>query len=247
MKKVQYETMLPHEIVAARNEFPVAYLPVGGVEWHGRHLAVGNDTIKAHALCVRAAKKGGGLVFPPLYYGENREIEIMESGHDPDGRIAEAMELDPENFRPGYMGRSNDEMNAFYQQLLVHIYTQIESLGFKGIFVLTGHYPLIQHANDAAEKYMKTGKTKVFCAIGFDLAMDLGYKGDHAAKWETSLLMALRPDLVDMSRLPTDLDQPLIGVGGIDPRKEASAEFGREAVEAVVERMVDRARELVAQ
>ena len=58
MKKVQYETMLPHEIVAARNEFPVAYLPVGGVEWHGRHLAVGNDTIKAHALCVRAAKQG---------------------------------------------------------------------------------------------------------------------------------------------------------------------------------------------
>jgi len=58
---VRYEELLPHEIVAARRRCAVAYLPIGGIEWHGKHLAVGNDTLKAHALCVRIAENHGGL------------------------------------------------------------------------------------------------------------------------------------------------------------------------------------------
>lgn len=67
MGKVRYEEMLPHEIVEARTRVPIAYLSIGGLEWHGEHLAVGNDTLKAHALAVRAAEQGGGLAFPPFY------------------------------------------------------------------------------------------------------------------------------------------------------------------------------------
>lgn len=243
--KVRYEEMLPHEIVAARREFPVAYLPLGGVEWHGEHLAVGNDTLKAHALCEIAAQKGGGLAMPALYWGEPRDGEILESSHDPDGRVAAAMGLDKSNFAPGYMGTSLEEQQEQYVKLLIHIFREIESLGFKAVLCITGHYPLIRHAREACSRYEKTGKMKAFAAIGYDLAEDLGYRGDHAAKWETSLLMALRPELVDMSRLSRCPKEPPLGVIGEDPRTGASEEFGKKAVDAVTDRMVEKARELL--
>ena len=69
MKKVQYEEMLPHELAVAIEEFPVAYVPVGSLEWHGRHLPLGNDAMKAHAICVCAAQKYGGVVVPPTFWG----------------------------------------------------------------------------------------------------------------------------------------------------------------------------------
>jgi hypothetical protein len=42
MEKVRYEEMLPHEIVARRKNFPAAFMGLGGLEWHGEHLAAGN-------------------------------------------------------------------------------------------------------------------------------------------------------------------------------------------------------------
>ena len=36
-RKVKYEEMLPHEMEAAVAEFPVAYVPFGSLEWHGKH------------------------------------------------------------------------------------------------------------------------------------------------------------------------------------------------------------------
>jgi len=73
VKEVRYERLRPAQIVAAREACPVAYLPIGTIEWHGRHNPIGVDTLKAHQLAIRCAQVGGGLVFPPLYYGESRE------------------------------------------------------------------------------------------------------------------------------------------------------------------------------
>ena len=57
MEKVRYEEMLPHEIVARRERFPAAFIGLGGLEWHGEHLGVGNDALKAEKLCELAAVK----------------------------------------------------------------------------------------------------------------------------------------------------------------------------------------------
>ena len=35
MTEVRYERMLPRETVSARKACPLAYLPIGTVEWHG--------------------------------------------------------------------------------------------------------------------------------------------------------------------------------------------------------------------
>jgi len=67
--KVKYEEMLPHEFEEALRQFPVAYVPVGSLEWHGRHMALGNDSLKADGILIRTAEKYGGVVVPPTYWG----------------------------------------------------------------------------------------------------------------------------------------------------------------------------------
>ena len=58
--------------------------------------------------------------------------------------------------------------------------------------------------------------------------------GDHAGKWETSLLMYLDPGMQDLSVLPEDPNQRPIGVSN-NGVQQANVEFGRQAVAAIVE------------
>ncbi len=64
---VQMQFMRPGQLEAALRAFPVVYVPFGLIEWHGRHLPLGNDALKAHAILVKCAQKFGGAVYPPLY------------------------------------------------------------------------------------------------------------------------------------------------------------------------------------
>ena len=66
---VEYQCLLPCQFEERITKFPLAYVPVGSLEWHGEHMALGNDAIKMHALCCEAARQGGGIVFPPLFDG----------------------------------------------------------------------------------------------------------------------------------------------------------------------------------
>jgi len=63
----RYELLHPHELEEILRRAPVAYIPLGSLEWHGRHLPLGNDAIKAYEICLRAAERTEGVVFPPLY------------------------------------------------------------------------------------------------------------------------------------------------------------------------------------
>lgn len=247
MPKVRYEEMLPHEVVAARQKMPVAYLPIGGIEWHGEHNCLGLDTVKIHAVAMRCAEKIGGLAFPALFYGEPRESYLMEANHDAEGRICEKMGLPPGNFDPGYMDERRQEADTAYVRLLLHILGELKSLGFKVIVVMAGHYPLLNHARAAVELFNLGGRgaATAWACTGYELIRDeVPHAGDHAAAWETSLMMALRPELVDMSRLPDDREEKLIGVGGRDPREFASEEYGEQGVSAIVERIGEKVAEL---
>jgi len=82
MKKVKYHEMLPHEILARREKFPAAFIGLGTIEWHGEHLAAGNDALKAEKLCELAAAKSGGFAFPTLWYGEPRVTALLEADYD---------------------------------------------------------------------------------------------------------------------------------------------------------------------
>ena len=60
--------MRPAQLEAAGRKFPVVYVPFGLIEWHGLHLPLGNDAIKAHGILVKCAEKFGGVVYPPVYF-----------------------------------------------------------------------------------------------------------------------------------------------------------------------------------
>ncbi|MBN1347583.1 MAG: creatininase family protein [Phycisphaerae bacterium] len=255
MKKVRYEDMLPYEIVPARLEKAVAYLPLGGLEWHGEHMAVGNDALKAHRLCELAAARGGGLAMPVLWYGEPRVSHLMESNAEDRADIIGAMKLDPAHFvtakEENPFGTSAEEQEEFYRKLIRHTLVQIHTLGFKAIVILTGHYPLYDWVQPVVETFnAERNDCQAFVGIEFhyDVAA-LGEDkigGDHAAKWETSYLMALRPECVDMSVFQgRPADERLIGVGGEDPRVHASKRLGQAACDLIVRGMIEKGEELL--
>lgn len=251
--EVRYERLRPEAIRQARTVCPVAYLPIGTLEWHGPHNPVGLDTLKAHGLAIRCAQAHGGLVLPPLWYGENRENALLESSCGLNAPIAQAYGLPDDSFDAGHMGRSIAEQDAMYHALLLHTMHQSASLGFRVLVVVAGHYPLLDHAKAAAHIFHQQThhrrperKTIVWGFCGYELLRDrYGFAGDHAAFWETSLMMALESGLVDKTALPGDPAQTL-GVGGPRPAQEADATQGEEFVRAIVERVGPKVAERLA-
>jgi creatinine amidohydrolase len=248
MEKIRYSEMLPHEIVARRRKFPAAFIGLGGLEWHGEHLAVGNDALKAEKLCELAAARSGGFAFPTLWYGEPRVAALMEVNHDDDGQIRAQMKFRKRKFATGYFGKTAEQQVASYQELLYHVLVQMNTLEMKAVCLLCGHYPLHAWAEPVVDEFNRDFRdTRAFAGIEYHYPPRSRYVGgDHAAKWETSYLWYLRPDCVDMSVFRGREAEPLVGVGGTDPRLEASVEVGRRACELIVKGMVRKAEELVA-
>jgi creatinine amidohydrolase len=230
-RKVRYEELLPYEWAEIMKETPIVYWPLGLIEWHGEHLAVGNDAVKADALCVRIAERYGGIVYPASYFGYERSTP-----------------WDPMTYG---LNRNIDVDEDLFRSIARRTFRQLDRAGFKVIVAITGHYPREQPTflKEEAEAVMRSthGRVKIWALADYEPVTDLEYRGDHAAKWETSILMHLRPDLVEMDRLPQDLDVKLWGVGGLDPRVHASPEVGRDICEAIIDRVGQRARELLAE
>ena len=246
-RTVMYHMLRPAEIVRRRKECPAVYIPLGTLEWHGEHNPLGADTLQAEGIAIRAAQLGGGLVFPPLYYGENRLEALMEANAADRDQIAAKMELPPENFTAERMPFSAMEQTLNYNRLLLHILHEAETLGFKVGVLVAGHYPLIDHAYAAALQFNQRWYAQRDCMLAWACLDALLLRGkyprpgDHAAGWETSHLMALHPDCVDLSVLPPK-GEKLIGVGGSIAPQDATAEFGRETIEAAAEIIVREVR-----
>jgi len=168
MEKVRYEEMLPHEIVARRKNFPAAFMGLGGLEWHGEHLAVGNDALKAEKLCELAAARSGGFAFPTLWYGEPRVTGLMEVNHDEDRAIRGYMGFKDEKLAESYFGKTSEEQVAFYRELLFHVLVQMNTLEMKAVCLLCGHYPIYDWAQPVVERFnAKSKDTQAFAGIEF--------------------------------------------------------------------------------
>ena len=221
-KKVRYEEMLPDELREVIACAPVAYMPLGSLEWHGYHMAVGNDAIKVHEICLRLAERVGGAVLPALFCG-------VGGGHT-------------EYFASIMVEES------WVEPLLVRQLDCLARHGFRVVVAMTGHYPLeqVEMVQRAAATHMeKPGSAKVIALPEHHAYPGDPTRGDHAAKWETSILSYVRPELVDMGRLTDGREDPLYGIYGADPRETASPELGEETVTGIVEHLAERIGELL--
>jgi len=238
--EVRYHMMRPGQILRRREECPVVYIPIGTLEWHGLHDPVGTDTLQAEGLAILCAQKGGGVVFPPLYYGESRLESLMEATAADRTQIAEAMKLSPENFSADRQPFSATEQVLNYQRLLLHILVEAETLGFEVGVLVAGHYPLVDHARAAVlifnqRHFSKRHGMLAWAFVDYLLVKDrYEFAGDHAGGWETSHMLALHPETVDMTALPPKGER-LIGAGGAMPPQNASASLGQETLEAAAD------------
>ena len=211
---VQMQFLRPGQLEKALRAFPVVYVPFGLIEWHGRHLPLGNDALKAHGILVKTAEQFGGVVYPPVYFH-----------------------------------------NGFPQESLVPVLTalfqRLKRTGVRVILGVSGHN--VQGQIDMIDKALApVVADKTVAGMGlWEITLSRGPDSgtDHAAKWETSNMMFLYPDLVDMSTLG---DGPLApnmkppdGIGGLDPRQYASAEVGRRNIELAAQAIGKKAKELL--
>ncbi|MBA4398028.1 MAG: hypothetical protein C0394_11695 [Syntrophus sp. (in: bacteria)] len=243
--EVRYHMLRPRQIIERRKACPIAYIPIGTLEWHGLHCPSGTDTLQAEALALLCAEKGG-LVFPSLYYGESRSESLIESCAADKDDVAELMELDPENFKPDKMPFSPTEQTYNYSRLLLHILAEVESLGFKVAVLIAGHYPLIDQARAAVlhfnkRRYSRYHGMQAWACTDYLLISDqYDCAGDHAGGWETSHLLATHPECVDMAELG-QRGSPQVSVFGKMPVWDANAKFGKETLEKAAEIAVKEA------
>jgi creatinine amidohydrolase len=212
-REVRLERLRPREIEQAMKACPVLFQPLGTIEWHGRHNIAGLDAVKAHHLCVRAARRGGGLVAPALFGG----VGGLEEPH--------TFVMEPEN----------DVHSVLVRSWVEKLCREAVRQGFRAVIVLTGHYGAAQQmvVRDLAVRLSRSLGVPVLGTPEYFLALDVGYRGDHAAWGETSLMLYLDPESVDLTQLGSPPHQ---GVGGRDPR-EATRADGERLAETIISRL----------
>ena len=227
MDTVRYEDLLPHQFRLRLAECPVAYLPLGTLEWHGEHLPLGSDAIISHGLMIKAAEQLGGIVMPPIYVGPDRS-QLQANGSQLQG-MDTADVTTPHRQLDGSCYWMSE---GLFMSLIDNILIQLKRAGFKVVFA-DGHGPSRNSwVNHLIEREVRFGLKLL--GVTEDFRQNWQSQMDHAAENETSLVMALRPDLVDLSQLPEDKSVWPQGVGGSDPR-QANAIAGQSYLKSSIE------------
>lgn len=242
--EMRFHYMRPNQITARRTEFPAAYVPLGTLEWHGLHSPMGADGLQAEEIALRCAAKGGGIVFPTVYYGESRVNSLLETDPKYQRGICERMGLQSDSFDESKFPYTGMQQVEHCNRHLIHIISEVASYGFKLVVFVIGHYPLIENARSAAITYNQWAYDKKWDRIGAMAVADylllrdrIEDAGDHAGGWETSHLLASHPETVDLNLAADELQY---GIMGTRNPGASSAEFGNEIYDLAVERIVDR-------
>ncbi|MBC8069506.1 MAG: creatininase family protein [Deltaproteobacteria bacterium] len=171
----------------ARPERKVAIIPVGSVEAHGPHLPLGTDTFISVEVALRSARElaSQGYIavrFPPLHYSVTDWAAAFA------GTVS--------------IGSATSE------GLVVETAKAARAMGFDRV-VLTnahlepGHIATLRAA--AARFAAETGSELVFPdktrrKAAQRLTEEFQSGSCHAGQYETSLVLAIRPELVDLDR-----------------------------------------------
>ena len=208
----RYAELRPGQLAALVEAAPIAYVPWGALEWHGPHLPFGLDGITAEGVAERVVRRTGGVLLPTTWW------PITALPH----RFSLSIRSD------------------VIQSLWDGIFAELARAGFRVVVLLSGHYAQGHELvlMDAAEHAMVEHNLLVLAVP--PLALVDEEMLDHAAHWETALLLALRPRLVDLDALGAAAGGALLpahtAVLGDDPRR-ATAGQGESALKLATERI----------
>jgi creatinine amidohydrolase/Fe(II)-dependent formamide hydrolase-like protein len=165
-----------------------AVLAVGAIEQHGLHLPLATDTIIATETARRVAQRMPDVLLGPT-------LPIGVSLHHLS--FAGTFSVSEENFQ--------DQVTAAVQSLSAH--------GVEQVFVLSGHGgnfgPLERLSRKVggrigATEFVPFSDLDKFLGVFHSVSAEDGIppqaSGAHAGEWETSIMLALHPELVRMDR-----------------------------------------------
>ena len=208
----------------------------GALEAHGTHLPLATDAILPMYLAEKVAEKTNALVLPAIPFGDSWDFNNFS------GTIS----VDPQ------------VLSQFYTSVMKGVFKH----RFRYLVVLNGHGGNVPALKMAAKAATETGNCVVIIVNWWrDLAENARKiaeetPGGHAAEDETSEVMHVRPDLVDMPkavshRVVTKFDiisgnyrdELLPSAMYGDPRK-ATAEKGRLIMDQAEEELIKLINEL---
>jgi creatinine amidohydrolase len=238
-QKVLYSELTPREFTKRLSEVPVAYLPLGTLEFHGEHMPLGADGIQPFEFFQEVAAEIGGIVLPALFLGPDK-FEVIE-GVDYYGKdLGNHPDLTKQQYdRQILTGSAYWIPDSLYISIIESILKQLKRQGFK-ILVVHGHGPSTHQIIKNTKQWEKEFGIQIFHLWGSENDEWNGFMCDHGAMLETSIVMKYRPDLVQMENLPTDHNCWPVGIRGYDPRIYASAEKGDEIVKIQKQRIIDK-------
>jgi creatinine amidohydrolase len=206
MRTVRFELLRPAEIIAERDRFPVVYQPIGPLEWHGPHLPYGMDPLHAETVARRVAESIGGVVMPTFFWGTERER---------DADMLHALGFKGDEWIVGMDFPANSMKSLYTQEDIfgVVVRARLDLLvrqQYKMIVVINGHGAAnhLVTLERLAKEYSAESTARVLFITAFQPDPDGSYHIGHAEALETSLMMAMYPDAVDLSGLP-ELPAPL--------------------------------------
>lgn len=176
----------------------VLMLPTGSLEQHGHHMSMNVDVLLPTAICERVARRIGAMVLPPLHYGYKSQ---QKTGGG--------------NFFVGTTSLDGATVSATLHDII----RELARHGARKLVVVNGHYEnsmFIVEGIDLALRELKDAGIEDFRVItlsywefvsGDDVIAAVypqGFQGwelEHGGILETSLMLALYPNLVDMGKV----------------------------------------------
>lgn len=205
MRSIKMWEMTWPEIQAATEAQWGVLIPIGAIEQHGYHLPVSTDTILPVETALGIAQEIKMIVAPPIMYATNSRP--LSGG----GQL--------------FPGTTSLRATTFMAQL-EDVMRELIRSGFRKIVLLNWHMENSNFLYEAA--YRITGPKSeddlkiMILESPFDrfseATMDYVYQGqfpgwslEHAAVMETSLMLFLKPELVQTGKMIDDAPKEIAG------------------------------------
>ena len=260
MRRIEYELMRPPDIVKERDRVPLAFVPIGPLEWHGPHLPLGTDGLHAHEVAVEVARRIGGIVLPTYFVG-TETVRLNDQQAQGLGILGfEGTERVVGMDFPEFPVKSLYFEEGAFAVTVREILRLPKADRYRLIVIVNGH-GAVNHQRTlrrlAAEESERPN-VWVEYAMAFLPASPPFSDPGHAEKIETSLMMAMRPELVDVASLPpTDVPLRYRDYGVVDGKafdgnptpdftlrreadpRDAAPDLGRKVLNAEVDRLAE--------
>ncbi|MCQ5130526.1 creatininase family protein [Butyricicoccus faecihominis] len=194
------ELLRPDQWREKQKKKSVVFLPLGPIEWHGPHLPMGTDGLIAQAVADRLSQAFGGVLLPPLFAGAAAPLgaeNCRSLGLPEERRSAVGMDFSPIGLPSVYLRETTLEA------LLLDYTDALLAQGFRLIVLISGHggaghTPVL---DKLCARRLAGAKIVWYPAILPKTSNDPD--SGHATRLETSVMLALNPESVDLQALPS--------------------------------------------